>query len=146
MLQHGGARLLWYYDIHLLVTRESHRLEWDAIERSARTLGWTDPLQAALHGVRERFHTVMPSAVLTESAPVVQPLGGAKPYDEAAWDEVAGLSWKARLRFVWDHAFPGKDYIHWRYQPKPKWLWPLYYPYRWLTFVIGGLKLAIRKW
>jgi hypothetical protein len=148
VLQHGGARLLWHYDIHRLVSQSGHRLDWEEIQKHARELGWTAPLNAALEGARERFHTSLPEGVLAsvgKKRGFSQPMGGAKPYDEAAWDELMGLTWPARLRFLWDHFFPRKEYVEWRYQPKPAWLWPLYYPYRWSVFTFGGLKLAAHR-
>jgi hypothetical protein len=148
VLQHGGARLLWYFDIHRLVSQSGHLLDWEEIQKQARELGWTAALHAALGGVHERFRTSLPNEIL-ESAEAErsfsQPVGGAKPYDEAAWDELADLTWPARLRFLWDHFFPRREYVQWRYRPKPGWLWPLCYPYRWSVFTFGGLRLAVRR-
>jgi hypothetical protein len=148
VLQHGGARLLWYFDIHRLVSQSGQRLDWEKIQKQARELGWTTSLHAALTGVHERFRTSLPDNIL-ESVEAErgfsQPVGGAKPYDDAAWDEMVNLTWPARVRFLWDHFFPRREYVEWRYRPKPSWLWPLCYAYRWSVFTFGGLRLAARR-
>jgi hypothetical protein len=148
MLQHGGARLLWYYDIHLFVANNRHLLNWEEISTHACELGWFASLQAALAGVNERFRTSLPDDMRPSNEVkrgLSQPRGGDKPYDEAAWDEVMGLSWPARVHYLWDNFFPSTTYIQWRYQPRPKWLWPLCYLFRWSVFRAGALKLATRR-
>jgi hypothetical protein len=43
------------------------------------------------------------------------------------------------LRLALGIALPSPAYVRWRYQPRPEWLWPLCYPYRWLDILREGL-------
>ena len=52
---------------------------------------------------------------------------------------VSSLSPRARLRFLLATAIPSPTYVRWRYKPRPAWLWPLCYPYRWLDILRDGL-------
>ncbi len=38
---------------------------------------------------------------------------------------------------------PQPAFIRWRYKPRPAWLWPLYYPYRWFDFLFDGLRTLL---
>lgn len=42
MLQHGGASapLIWFHDLHLLITRRSDRIRWPELLEHAKALGW----------------------------------------------------------------------------------------------------------
>jgi hypothetical protein len=70
MLQHGEARspLRWFYDIHLLVTREGQRIDWDELVVRAQEFHWAPAVQAALAGTAARFATPLPAGPL-ESLP-----------------------------------------------------------------------------
>ncbi len=47
-------------------------------------------------------------------------------------------------------AIPSPAYVRWRYKPRPAWLWPLCYPYRWLDILREGLstlwQMASSRW
>ena len=149
MLQHGEARsvLRWFYDIHLLVTQESHRIDWDELILRAQEFHWAAALYAALAGTAARFATPLPAGLL-ESL-----MDGADPRDQALvqrkarlqtrWesisDALASISWRARLRRLLAITIPSPTYMRWRYKPHPVWLWPLCYPYRWLDILREGL-------
>jgi hypothetical protein len=154
MFQHGGTRLLWYYDLHLLVSRYRDQMDWEEILRWARQFRWTAPLHAALKGVRDRFQTPLPDGFLDDLAKEPDPQAqsllkhlseSARPRGERIWNEMMRLSWRARLCFAWNHFFPSRAYVSWRYKPRPDWLWPLCYPYRWGVIFAGGLS-AMSRW
>ena len=156
MFQHRGseARLVWLYDLHLLVCHDQSRLDWEEILAKAREFHWTAALHDSLDGARECFDTPLPDGFLEKLAEgtdrraekLRQQLSKPSPgRGELGWKEIGCLSWPARLRFAWNHFFPSAAYVSWRYKPKPKWLWPLCYPYRWGVILIEGL-LALGRW
>ena len=60
---------------------------------------------------------------------------GADPLQTAA----SVLSLRARLRLLLAIAAPSPAYVRWRYNPRPVWLWPLCYFYRWFDVVREGM-------
>jgi hypothetical protein len=158
MLQHGEARsvLRWFYDIYLLVEREGQRIQWDQVVARAQEFRWAPAVYAALVGVRDRF--CGPSAVDGEawlSPGVLEALAEGSDHQASrlvarrtnrlqtrATGVVAAassLSPGARLRLLLAIALPSPAYVRWRYKPRPVWLWPLCYPYRWLDILREGL-------
>jgi hypothetical protein len=148
--QHGGVghRLIWNYDLHLLVERYRDQLEWDEIRARAREFGWSASVVLALRETQKRFQTPLPDGFLDAVASdrdersirlLERESQWIRIRGESVWDELLRLSWRARLRFVWNHFFPSKIYMRWRYRPSPSWLWPLCYPYRWAVIVTEGL-------
>ena len=149
MLQHGEARsvLRWFYDIHLLVTQEGQRIDWDELILRAQKFRWAPALHSALGGTAARFATPLPAGLL-ESL-----IDGADPRDqslvqrkarpqtrgERVSDVLTSFSWPARLRILLANVIPSPAYVRWRYKPRPAWLWPLCYPYRWLDILREGL-------
>ncbi len=156
MFQHSSSepRLIWLYDLHLLVSRFGSRINWEEILVRAREFRWAAPLLASLKETKACFPTPLPDRFLEKLAEgvdhreqkLLQHLSlPARRRGESGWDEITCLSWPARLRFAWNHFFPNPAYVRWRYNPKPKWLWPFCYPYRWGVIFAEGL-LALRRW
>jgi hypothetical protein len=156
MFQHSGEgqRLIWTYDLHLLVKRYGDRLEWDEIRKRAREFRWSASLLLALQEAYELFSTSLPEGFLDalasdqdqESVDLLERESEwSRIRGESVWDELMCLSWPARLRFAWNHFFPSTDYVRWRYRPRPPWLWPLCYPYRWLVIVGEGLAALSKR-
>lgn len=149
MLQHGGARarLLWYYDIHLLVSHWESRLDWDELLNRAREFRWAAALHAALQSARACFDTPVPDGFLETLAQTHDPQATrlvqrkADPLQTRAvgtWNVLMSLDWRARIHLALGTFCPGPAYMRWRYNPQPKWLWPLCYPYRWLDILREG--------
>jgi hypothetical protein len=145
MLQHGGAqaRLLWEYDIHLLVTQHERRLDWEELRRRAREFRWAPALRAALMRSHENFRTPLPAGFLqaleADGDRRSQRLVESKEYPvqtraTATWNYLRSLDWRSRLQRVRSSLWPTPAYLCWKYRPRPKWLWPLCYPYRWVLF------------
>ena len=155
MLQHGGKQslLIWLYDIHALVTRYGEEIDWALVVREAKQLGWAGVLAAGLRECQVRFGTKYPECVLTsldESADQrlshLLELKADLPemrllYD---WYTLISLRWPDRLRYAFTLVFPRRAYILQRYQPKPAWVWPVYYPYRWGRMVWGVLEALVK--
>lgn len=154
MLQHGGAqaRLLWFYDLHLLITRWGERLEWDEILRRAREFYWAAALHAALEGLQARFGTPLPPGFLdalaevrdSEAERLVARMGSAlQTRSIGAWNHLSAMQWRTRLHLAWSIVCPSPTYMRWRYAPRPIWLWPLCYPYRWFDIVRDSLRTFV---
>ncbi|MFQ5859502.1 MAG: nucleotidyltransferase family protein [Anaerolineae bacterium] len=155
MLQHGGAqaRLLWFYDLHLLVSRCENRLDWDELLARARLFRWAAALHAALRGTQDRFDTPLPHGFLDALAETRDPqatrmverkAGLPRTRATNVWHALTSLDWRTRLRLAWGLACPSPTYMRWRYNPWPAWLWSVYYPYRWFDIVRDGLSTLWR--
>lgn len=155
MLQHGSAqaRLLWFYEIHLLIQRQAAQIDWGELARRAREFRWSPALHAALQGVHERFDTPIPSGLLETLAAdgdadawrlVRRKAGSLQTRAMQTWTTATALDWQARRRLALALVLPCPAYMRWRYKPRPAWLWPLYYPYRWLDILREGLSTLWR--
>ena len=154
-LKNGEAHeyLRWFYDIHRLVPREGHRIDWDELVLRAEEFRWAAALHSALQGVQDRFATQLPGGVLDALAEAQDPQAArsvarrAGPVQTRAvrtWDSLTSQSWSARLRLAWAIACPSPAFMRWRYNPRPTWLWPLWYPYRWFDILRDGLSTVWR--
>ena len=139
--------LRWFYDIHLLVTREGHRIDWDELVIRAEEFHWAPALQVALAGTAARFATPLPTGLLESlierADPRDQVLAQRKSRPQTRWertnDALVSLSWRTRLRLALALAIPSPAYVRQRYPPRPPWLWPLCYLYRWFDILREGL-------
>jgi len=155
MYQHGGASaiLLWFYDLHLLIKSWDSRIDWDELLSRAREFRWAPALQAALQGTADRFGTPLPDGFLDALAEVRDERATllvhrkADPFQTRAvrtWNTLSCLDWRARLRLAWSILFPSPAYVRWRYKPRPEWLWPLCYGYRWWDILREALFTLVR--
>jgi hypothetical protein len=153
VLQHGSgqARLIWLYDLHLLLTQEQERIDWSATIAQAETLRWTAALHTALQASQRFFGTALPNGLLPAlHAAIDRPMAAAVARKGSAgltatigeWQKLRSLERSARLRFVGSLLCPSPAYMRWRYQPRPAALWPLCYPLHWLRIALASLELA----
>lgn len=153
VLQHGSgqARLIWLYDLHLLLTRHGERISWPETIAQARQFRWTDALHTALRASRDYFGTPLPADLLPTlqeltldraSAAFARRKASAAPTATIGeWLKLQALTPRARLQFIGSLLCPSPAYLRWRYQP-PAALWPLCYPYHWLRIACAGLEVA----
>ena len=154
MLQHGGAqaRLLWLYDLHLLLLRDENRIRWDEFLKRSRQFHWAPAARAALAAVHAELNTPLPPGLLQALAEIPDPQASnlvsrkraPQTTTARAWDLLGSLDWRARLLFVRGMLFPRPAYLRRRYTIRPVWLWPLYYPYRWLDMLRDGFRTVVR--
>lgn len=160
MLQHGGgqAGLLWYYDIDLLIRRRGAEIHWGDLIDQAVAFRWVAALHAALAETQTRFETPFPEGLLDRLRDAAEPhvarlvaqktAAGRSPV-LANWANLTTVAWPLRLRLLLGLVVPSRERMQWRYKPQPAWLWPLYYPYRWLHLLrectIGLARLARRS-
>ena len=153
MLQHGGSQLLliWLYDVHLLA--QAGGIDWDALVAEVSRLRWGGVVGSALRSAQAAFGTHLPQDLLPRLEQVADPTvdrlvtfkqrfsGVRLLYD---WYSLLALRGWVRWRYLLGMVFPQPAYVRWRYQPRPSWLWPFYYPYRW-TRMFAEAFLALRR-
>ena len=149
-LQHGitSAPLRWFYDIHLLLTQQRHRVDWEDLVQRARAFHWEEAVVTALQETRLRFGTALPDWVLealsqrldSTTAQLVRRRSKPQTDFSAVLASLALIPRSAQLQLTVGILFPTPTYVRWRYRPNPAWLWPLYYPYRWFDGVRDAIK------
>ena len=153
-LKHGRdeARLLWFHDLHLLISH-SGELDWQELLARADEFDWASGLRAALRGTQGLFSTPVPEEVGSAlGGDGDQEAGGMRRHNAGAlqtriastWQDWSALHWPVRLRCILATVIPSRAYITWRYAPHPAWLWPFYYPYRWLDMLGDGLSTLVK--
>lgn len=152
----GQGRLLNYLDILYLAQSLGAQslgsyFDWAGLQAQAAAFGWGAAYTAALQATAQRFpyhfpFTALPGPAEDEPSPSNSPSGlsaagirryGVNPrdrYTAAAWQH---LDTRTRLQAAFSLLFPGRGYILWRFNPRPAWLWPLWYPVRWGSILKG---------
>jgi hypothetical protein len=158
MLQHGGAsaRMIWFYDIHLLLSRWGGRVRWSEALEQARVLQWDAALAAALERSRALFRTPLPPGLLEELA-VEPPHRGARGAREVrrrrdpgrrladvVWSELRSVGIGRGFLWALGILFPRPQYMRWRY-PEAGRFWPTFYPVRWARVLWEGSRALLRK-
>jgi hypothetical protein len=146
--QHGikQSRLLWFFDIHLLINKSIKWRDWERLFEQAYMLRWESALWAILAQVKYLFATALPTGILTALA-----LEGKISSDSSnlyrrkafrtrtkatiVWELFQLLGYRERVIYSLGMIFPSRVYMLWRYKPDPEWIWPLYYPYRWMMMM-----------
>ena len=155
MLQHGGAqaRLIWFHDIHLLVSRLGHRIDWESLVERAGALRWDAALRGALSRARDLYGTSIPDSAMEALDVAVAPDSPASgrvrrlsdptmSRAELVWSELRSVAASDRIRWALAILFPRPEYMRWRY-PAAGALWPALYPYRWArVFWEGAVAVA----
>jgi len=149
MLQHGGehASLRWLLDLQRLIKYRGDQIDWQALVIQADQFGWSGALSAALEAVQECFGTTLPDGLLSTLQAQTGPFdelvelktGQAPTRILGEWKKLRSLNWPGRVRLFIALVFPSPAYIRWRYRPRPEWIWPLYYLYRWVDIARDGL-------
>ncbi len=153
MLQHGGAsaRMIWLYDLHLLISRRDIR--WAELLERAKSLQWESALGAALARSRALFETELPDGL--EEALEVHP-GERRALEvrrradpdrsraEIVWSELRSVGVARGLLWALGILFPRPEYMKWRY-PEAGRLWAAGYPVRWARALWEGGRALLRK-
>jgi hypothetical protein len=153
MIQHGSdrVRLIWLYDIHRLFSCKGDFLDHDQLFSHAYELHWSSALFEAIDRIQERFGTPVENGVfnnLISEEERVKNLEGKKhrpgqTRSEKILERMAYLDLQSRVIWVFAKIFPSPDHMKWHYNPQPSWLWPLYYPYRWVDISIDLIKTSM---
>lgn len=150
MLQHGRAqaRLVWFHDMHLLISRRGPDIDWESLVAKARALRWEIALREALIRARELFGTPIPEAAMkaleaasdsTAAACVRRLADSSTSRAELVWSELGSVPSGDRVRWALAIMFPRPEYMKWRY-PLAEAVWPLVYPYRWARILWEGCR------
>jgi hypothetical protein len=148
LLQHGSeqARLLWHYDIYQLVSHFRPETDWEDLVMTVQDNKWAPALGTVLAQIKHLFAASVPDRVITalsrrgnifsENWDMYQ-RRALRIHTKATdvWESFSFLDLGNRVRYAISITLPSSEYIRWRYHPKPIWLWPLYYPYRWFRMV-----------
>jgi hypothetical protein len=156
VLQHGStqARLIWLYDLHLLIEQRGTLIQWDTAIEQARAFRWAAALHTALVAAREHLGTPLPEDVLDALQSASDQSARAFVEQQAdipptaimnEWIKLRSLQPRARARFIWSLICPSPTYLRWRYQPRPRWIWPVYLLFHWLRIVGAGLQIAYNR-
>jgi hypothetical protein len=148
MLQHGieQARLVWFFDLHQLISQSEKEEGWDRLVEQFWENRWLPALRATLTQVQLLFDTALPDGILANfsrretDCPEFNGLfrhrvSRIRTKAADVWELSSLLKPSEKIKFVITMVVPSPRYIRWRYNPKPAWLWPLYYPYRWMRMV-----------
>jgi hypothetical protein len=138
VLRHGytPARLIWLYDLHLLICRGA--IDWRLLISQAYALRWAPALALALKQTRICFATSVPDWVTEQlSAELDRGVIFLGPHvsryrNRMTWLNLIQLDPSTRLRMFARLLFPNRKYLRASYQPAWGRWWLLAYPYRWL--------------
>jgi hypothetical protein len=147
-LHHGGAGLLWSYDIVELVRRYGERLDWAALLRKIGEYDLVLPVRGVLVALGAEWDARLPAEVLAalrlhphsraEARAAARMSRSEHPAGRRFWADLASMpGWRQRVRFALTNLFPSAAYMRHRYGVTHPLLLPLYYPYRWLRGLRG---------
>jgi hypothetical protein len=131
-----------------LIEAQGRQIDWEALVIQAGHFGWSGALRAALEAAQSCFSTSLPDGLLSrleaqtgaQDALVALKAETAPTRILGEWKKLSSLNWPGRLRLLIALVFPSPAYLRWRYQPRPAWIWPLYYVYRWVDIARDGWK------
>ncbi|MGA9773949.1 MAG: nucleotidyltransferase family protein [Blastocatellia bacterium] len=135
-MMHSYRRLIWSYDMALLVARCYGEIDWEDLIESATEFGLSQVLYEALSEVRQRWGVSVPVASCARLRTIQMPwrgrmiLAATKKLSDAELDVLKGLGLKgARRRSAyWLRVmFPSQGYMQTRYKINNRGLMPLYY-------------------
>ncbi|MGR0481929.1 MAG: nucleotidyltransferase domain-containing protein [Candidatus Electronema sp. V4] len=146
---HSGDRLIWLHDIHLLCQALTGS-EAAAFCDKAKLLEISTLCADAVAVAQSWFGTVLPGPIerLRQEersdeafAALLKPGGRQVGIKNHALLELKGLpTWRARIRFLWQNAFPPPEFMLWRYGTAKKSALPLLYLKRFAEAVFIFLK------
>jgi hypothetical protein len=140
---YSGDRLIWLYDIHLLVQGFSQQ-EWDELVHTAQAKGLCTVCLEGLERARTAFHTMLPESVLVALGRAGQTEIVARYFESGPlrqqWMDFCAIPGAAqKLRFVTETLFPPPGYMHQKY-PEGGWLLWLY-----LRRAAGGVLKRLQR-
>jgi len=149
-LNHHQARLIWSYDLALLLNSWGQRMDWQALAATARQFGTLPPLQYALKHVTAFWGVSLPADAQSAwakgqgspRARLIFALARARePHARAFWDGFSMPGAKAKAKFFGRHLFPTRAYMRSRYLIRDERAIPLYYVWR----VVAGMYQVVRS-
>lgn len=124
-------RMIWLYDLHLLVASMNDAEYQRFLDRSLKTV----PMRAACHAALELTQRYLPEERTDALCRALDP--GAKAqwatdqrYLDGLIGDVSAIGRGNRLRFVAQHMFPSADYMMKRFGIRHRWQLPFWYVVR----------------
>jgi hypothetical protein len=158
MLQHGGseARLVWLFDLYLLICMCDNQIDWDVLISRAEDYGWSYALYKSLLSVSECFDRSLPlwrlESVLegkdNKSRWMVDKKANLhQPRVVRYITKISSLNGIAKLNFLVSVLFPTPKFMMDRYKIERCWILPFYYLYRWMDMLVDSFHILknIRK-
>jgi Uncharacterised nucleotidyltransferase len=133
---HNYRRLIWSYDLALLVARCFRQIDWEDVIKAAAEFGLSQALYEALTEVRERWGVRIPVTYYERLRTVRTPWKGRVVFaatdelSDAELDMLKGLGLKGSLRksaYWLSVIFPSPGYMRTRYRINSRRWMPLYY-------------------
>jgi hypothetical protein len=154
-LKHGGDanRLLWLYDLHLIIKQRHQDIDWHCFVEKAREFHWGPAVGDALDELGRIFSTPLPvwahDALTADGDRATRHLMerttiSGRTRTLGAWNHLAVLGWKAKFHWLAAVVLPDPTYMRWRYKPKPRGIWPIYYLVRWVEIGVDAVKTLRR--
>jgi len=132
-------RLIWLYDLHLVVG-QYRREDWKALLQRTASLIWQPALVNALTALKTYFGDNLPDVSLADDdiSPVVSIADPTHRKFIKIW---RALDWGSRTHMIVQGLFPSPGYMRWRYNIRHSLFLPVYYPYRWFDLLSGILRV-----
>ena len=146
---HMGDRLIWLYDIHLLVgALDEYR--FDLFYQKSKKMAIATICSDAILTAQDWFNTSLTEAILERLSklPASEPStaylttgrqAGIKHHALLELKDLSSL--REKLRYFYQKVFPPVNYMLWRYDTKRKYLLPFLYLYR----LIYGVYIFVRR-
>jgi hypothetical protein len=140
-LQHSTPRLIWIFDLNLIISQQVNQINWEDLKTKAIELNWAQAVHSGLSHCREFFHTPVPKDLIADLHELISQEDYINqrctniPNPKASFVISHLFSINKpheRMRFLFSQLFPNPEYVKKRYKPASRWIWPLLYPYRWL--------------
>ena len=146
---HSGDRLIWLYDIHLLVVALDE-YQFNLFYQKAKKMEIATICSDAILTAQDWFNTSLTEAMLErlKKLPASEPStaylttgrqAGIKIHALLDLKDLSSLSEK--LHYLYQKVFPPVNYMLWRYDTKRKYLLPFLYLYR----LIYGVYIFVRR-
>lgn len=136
-LHHRSDRLLWLYDLALLLQRGN--FDWEQVIEAVNSFGLTLAVRSTLAKVDNAWG-IAPPALVTSRLESLRPDNAEKmvyqittsshPNVRVLLDGLSIRGWQARSEFWLRHLFPTPSYMRERYKLHNAWQLPLYYGLR----------------
>jgi hypothetical protein len=143
--------MIWFYDIHLLLSRWGSRIRWSEAIETAKRFHWDAALGTALERSRDLFRTDLPEGLMEElegagrgASEVRRRRDPDRRRADIVWSELRSVGRGRGLLWALGILFPRPEYMRWRY-PKAGRFWPALYPVRWLRVLREGSRSFVRK-
>jgi hypothetical protein len=151
-LNHREARLIWSYDLALLLSTHGQEIEWDALVERVLAFGVEQPVRFALEATRTDWQVDLPPDVLTRLcrgatstwASLEFAVARSRELEaRALWDGLSMPGALAKARFIGRHLFPSPSYMLARYNVRDARLLPAYYVWRVVSGVFRFARSAV---